>query len=95
MELERDDVMMGDKLGDGASGDVFAATLEGQAVAVKVCRGRARSRVYGRHEAENQYVDGFHGPSCAGGVMVHLAVQVPCLLSLTISAFLGRYLSRT
>ncbi len=35
---------MGDKLGDGASGDVFAASLEGQRVAVKVRSRCATSR---------------------------------------------------
>ena len=39
---------MGDKLGDGASGDVFAASLEGQAVAVKVrAHFPSQSRVIG------------------------------------------------
>ena len=47
MELERDNIEMGDKLGDGASGDVFAATLEGQAVAVKVCHEIASSWRHG------------------------------------------------
>ena len=36
VKLVMDVLQMGNKLGDGASGEVFAATLEGQAVAVKV-----------------------------------------------------------
>lgn len=34
------DLEVGEKLGDGASGDVFAATLAGQAVALKVLSSR-------------------------------------------------------
>lgn len=36
VEVEMSDLELGEKLGDGASGDVFAATLAGEAVALKV-----------------------------------------------------------
>ena len=57
MELELAALEMGDKLGDGASGDVFAATLEGQAVAVKVRR-RRDNRNSG-HGTQHSAVSGF------------------------------------
>lgn len=34
--IQRDEVVLGESLGGGASGDVYAATYRGQAVAVKV-----------------------------------------------------------
>lgn len=40
VEVEMSDLEVGEKLGDGASGDVFAATLAGQAVALKVLSSR-------------------------------------------------------
>lgn len=36
VEVEMSQLELGDKLGDGASGDVFAATLNGDSVALKV-----------------------------------------------------------
>jgi hypothetical protein len=80
VELERDDVVMGDKLGDGASGDVFAATLDGQAVAVKVCRGR----VLATELLVVTRVGSFSALRCE--VTVHLALELLCFMTTTSSA---------